>query len=111
MILDRTWNKKEQKITISYIDKLGNRQFYSKYLHHIKSYEYDKDGDLETWNGKKCKKVFKDTTQYTPNEFDILEFYMNYLKILMIFYMLKISLRFIVLTLRRKLVMSSQILY
>lgn len=74
MILDRTWNKKEQKITISYIDKLGNRQFYSKYLHHIKSYEYDKDGDLETWNGKKCKKVFKDTTQYTPNEFDILEF-------------------------------------
>ena len=74
MIVDRTWNKKDQKLTISYIDKLGNRQFYSKYLHHIKTYEYDVDGDLDTWNNKKCKRVFKDTTQYTPNEFDILEF-------------------------------------
>jgi hypothetical protein len=32
MILDRTWNKKEQKLTISYIDKQGNRQFYQKYF-------------------------------------------------------------------------------
>ena len=43
MILDRTWSKKEQKLIISYIDKLGNRQFYQKYLHHIKSYEYDSE--------------------------------------------------------------------
>ena len=28
MILNRTWNKKEQKLVVSYIDKLGNRQFY-----------------------------------------------------------------------------------
>ena len=74
MILDRTWNKKDQKLTISYIDKTGTRQFYQKYLHHIKTYEYDDNGDLETWNNRRCRKVFKDTTQYTPNEFDILEF-------------------------------------
>lgn len=74
MILDRTWNKKEQKITISYIDKNGSRQFYQKYLHHIKSYEYNPNGDIETWDGKKCSKIFKDTSDYTPNEFEILEY-------------------------------------
>ena len=47
MILDRTWNKKEQKLTISYIDKEGNRQFLSKYLRYIKGYEYDKDGEFD----------------------------------------------------------------
>lgn len=74
MILDRTWNKRDQKLTISYIDKLGNRKFYAKHLHHIKSYEYDANGEYETWNGKRCNKVFKDTLNYVPNEFDILEF-------------------------------------
>lgn len=74
MILDRTWNKKEQKLVISYIDKLGNRQFFQKYIHHIKSYEYDPDGEYLTWDGKKCKKIFKQTLDYTPNEFEILEF-------------------------------------
>ena len=74
MIIDRTWNKREQKLTISYVDKQGNRQFYHKYLHHIKTYEYDPNGKYDTWNGKKCSAVYKDTTNYTPNEFDILEF-------------------------------------
>jgi len=74
MILDRTWNKKEQKLIISYIDKLGNRQFYQKYLHHIKSYEYAKDGEFETWDGKRCNKIFKDTLDYTPTEFELLEY-------------------------------------
>lgn len=74
MILDRTWNKKEQKLVISYIDKLGKRQFFQKYIHHIKSYEYDADGEYETWDGKKCKKIFKETIDYTPNEFELLEF-------------------------------------
>ncbi len=74
MILDRTWNKNEQKLVISYIDKDGNRQFYQKYFHHIKTYEYDDQGDVDTWNNRKAKKVYKDTTNYTPNEFDILEF-------------------------------------
>lgn len=74
MILDRTWNKKEQKLVISYIDKLGNRQFFQKYIHHIKSYEYDSQGEYTTWDGKKCKKIFKETLDYTPNEFEILEF-------------------------------------
>ena len=74
MILDRKKNKKDRKLTISYIDKLGNRQFYQKYLHHIKTYEYDDNGELDTWNGRKCTKIFKDTTNYNPNEFDILEY-------------------------------------
>lgn len=74
MILDRTWNKKEQKLIISYFDKQGQRQFYTKYLHHIKTYEYDDNGPLDTWNNKKCKVVFKDSTQYEPSEFDILEY-------------------------------------
>jgi DNA polymerase elongation subunit (family B) len=74
MILDRTWNKNEQKLVISYIDKEGNRQFYQKYFHHFKTYEYDENGDVDTWDGKKARKVYKDTTNYTPNEFDILEF-------------------------------------
>ena len=74
MIIDRQWNQKEQKLVISYVDKLGNRQFYQKYLHHFKTYEYDPDGEFENWDGKKCKRVYKDTTTYKPNEFDILEF-------------------------------------
>ena len=74
MIIDRTWNKREQKLTISYVDKQGNRQFYHKYLHHIKTYEYDPNGKYDTWNGKKCSAVYKDASNYTPNEFDILEF-------------------------------------
>ena len=74
MILDRTWNKKDQKLVISYIDKLGNRQYFQKYLHHIKTYEYDEQGEFETWNGKRCNKVFKDTLNYSPTDFDFLEF-------------------------------------
>ena len=74
MIIDRLWNKKEQKLVISYVDKLGNRQFYYKYFHHFKTYEYDPNGDLENWDGRKIKTVYKDTTNYVPNEFDILEF-------------------------------------
>ncbi len=74
MILDRTWNKREQKLVISYIDKEGNRKFYQKYFHHMKTYEYDDNGDVDTWDNRKARKVFKDTTDYTPNEFDILEF-------------------------------------
>ena len=41
MILDRSWNKRERKLVISYIDKGGRRQFYQKFFHHIKTYEYD----------------------------------------------------------------------
>ena len=74
MILDRGWNKKEKKFIISYIDKQGRRQFFQRYLHHIKTYEYDENGSLETWNGRKCNVVFKDTQQYDPNEFDLLEY-------------------------------------
>ena len=74
MILDQTWNKKDQKLTISYIDKQGKRQFFQKYMHHIKTYEYDENGEFDTWNGKKCSKVYKDTINYSPTLFDILEF-------------------------------------
>jgi DNA polymerase elongation subunit (family B) len=74
MILDRSFNQKNQQLTITYIDKAGNRQYYQKYLHHIKTYEYDANGDMLTWDGKRCSKVFKDSTQYKPNEFDVLEY-------------------------------------
>ena len=47
---------------------------HQKYLHHIKTYEYDDNGEYETWNGRRCNKVFKDSTTYKPNEFDILEY-------------------------------------
>lgn len=74
MILDRTWNKRERKLVISYIDKNGARQFYQKYMNYFKTYEYDENGDIDTWNNKKARKIYKDTENYTPNEFDILEF-------------------------------------
>ena len=74
MIIDRSWNKREQKIVISYIDKNGNRKMYQKYMHHIKTYEYDENGAFDTWNNKKCNKVYKDSSTYRPNEFDMLEF-------------------------------------
>lgn len=74
MILDRTWNKREQKLVISYIDKAGNRKFFQKYLHHIKGYEYNPKGDFLTWDDKRCSQVFKPTEDYTPNEFELLEY-------------------------------------
>ena len=74
MILDRTWNKRDRKLTISYINKLGKRGFYTKYLGYMKTYEYDDEGDILTWNDRKCKEVYKDTSTYKPNEFDILEY-------------------------------------
>ena len=77
MILDRSFNPKNQQLTITYTDKGGNRQYYKKYLHHITTYEYDDNGEYDTWNGRKCSKVFKDSTQYKPNEFDILEYMYN----------------------------------
>lgn len=77
MIIDRTWNKYNQQLSISYLDEKGNRKMWQRYLHHISTYEYDKDGDMMTWDGKKCRKVFKDSTQYSPNEFDMLEFIYN----------------------------------
>lgn len=74
MIIDRQWNKKDQKLVISYVDKIGNRQFYQKYLHHFKTYEYDDNGEYLNWDGRKCNRIFKDTQTYEPNEFDILEY-------------------------------------
>ena len=74
MIIDRTFNRKNQKYTISYLDKNGNRAIWQKYLHHWATYEYDDKGLYDTWNGRKCNKIFKDSTQYLPNEFDQLEF-------------------------------------
>lgn len=77
MLLNRTWNKKNQELTISYINKQGQREFFKKSFHHIKTYEYDPNGEYETWNGQRCNKVYKSTegnNPYTPNEFDILEF-------------------------------------
>lgn len=74
MILNRTWNKRDHKFEISYLDKDGKRKLYQKYIHHWKTYEYDKNGKYETWNGKKCSTVYKDSSTYKPNEFDVLEY-------------------------------------
>lgn len=73
MIIDRQWNKYDQRLTVSYIDKDGKRKMWQKYLHHIKTYEYDENGQFDTWNGKKANKIYKDSTKYNPCEFDILE--------------------------------------
>ena len=73
MIIDRTWDKKDRKMIVSYLNKAGRREFYTKYFHHFATYENDPNGKYDTWDGKKCNKVFKDTTKYAPNEFDILE--------------------------------------
>lgn len=78
MIIDRIWNKYDQKLTVSYLDENGKRKMWSKYLHHIKSYQYaDPDKgekwDYDTWNHKKCAKIYRDSTKYKPNEFDLLE--------------------------------------
>lgn len=74
MIIDRTWNKWEKKLVISYVDESGNRQFYQKYLDYIKTYEFDDNGKYHNWDGRPCNRVFKSTADYKPNEFDLLEF-------------------------------------
>ncbi|MCH5167476.1 MAG: hypothetical protein J1F35_06225 [Erysipelotrichales bacterium] len=73
MIIDRTWNKFDQRLTISYLDKNNKRKIWKKYLHHISTYEFDDNGKYDTWDGKKANRIFKDSTQYKPNEFDLLE--------------------------------------
>lgn len=74
MILDRTWNKYNRQLVISYTDKDGNKQFFSKTLRYIGAYEYDENGEYETWNGRRANKIYKDTSKYIPNEFNILEY-------------------------------------
>ena len=74
MIINRTWNRYKQCLEISYLDKEGNRQLYTKYIHHWKTYEYDDNGRYDCWNGRKCNKIYKDSKTYSPNEFDMLEY-------------------------------------
>lgn len=77
MIIDRTWNKKNRTFTISYLDKNGMRKIYNKQMNYWKTYEYNPNGKMTTWDGKKCEVVFKDASKYSPNEFDQLEFMYN----------------------------------
>lgn len=77
MIIDRTWNKNTRNYIVSYLDENGNRKMYNKYIHHWSTYEYDDNGEYDTWNNRKCNRVYKDATQYSPNEFDELEFLYN----------------------------------
>ena len=74
MILNKTWNKKEQKLTISYINKQGGREFFSRYLSFVTGYEYSDNGEFETWDGKRCTKIWKDTSKNVPTEFELLEY-------------------------------------
>lgn len=73
MIIDRTWNKRTQNYVVSYIDKDGNRKLWNKYMHHWLTYEYDDNGKLDTWDDRKCSKIFKNSAEYSPCEFDQLE--------------------------------------
>lgn len=74
MIIAREWNRYKQQLEISYIDKQGNRQMFVKPIARWKTYQYDEKGNLNTWNNKKCIAVYKDSSTYSPNEFDILEY-------------------------------------
>lgn len=74
MIIAREWNRYKQQLEISYIDKQGNRQMFIRPMKRWKTYQYDEDGSLDTWNGKKCIPVYKEASTYSPNEFDILEY-------------------------------------
>ena len=38
MILERTRNKKDKKLVISYVDKNGNKQFYTKFFSYFRTY-------------------------------------------------------------------------
>lgn len=73
MIIDRTWNKRTQNYVVSYVDENGNRKLWNKYMHHWLTYEYDDNGKLDTWDGRKCSKIFKNSAEYNPCEFDQLE--------------------------------------
>jgi len=73
MIIDRAWNKNTLNYVVSYIDERGNRKIWNKYMHHWTTYEFDDNGDLTNWDGRRCKKIFKDAREYSPNEFDQLE--------------------------------------
>ena len=73
MIIDRTWNKNTQNYVVSYVDTNGNRKMWNRYMHHWTTYEFDMSGKFENWDGRKCNKVFKPATEYTPCEFDQLE--------------------------------------
>ena len=73
MIIDRSWNKNTQNYVVSYLDDKGNRKMWNKYMHHWTTYEFDDNGKLENWDGRKCSKVFKDSHDYNPCEFDQLE--------------------------------------
>lgn len=74
MILSRIWNKYSRQLEVSYLDENGMRQMYVKPMRYWKTYEYNDRGQYDTWDGRKCSPVFKDSSVYSPNEFDILEY-------------------------------------
>lgn len=73
MIIERSWNSYKRALDISYIDSNGQRKMWSKQYEFIKTYKYDDDGTLHTWNGKKCRVSYEKSDKYRPNEFDMLE--------------------------------------
>lgn len=74
MILSRIWNKKARQLEVSYLDAEGKRQMYIRPMSKWKTYEYDDNGGYDTWDNKKCSPVYKDSADYRPTEFDVLEF-------------------------------------
>lgn len=74
MILSRIWNKWERQLEVSYLDENGLRKTYKKPMRYWKTYEYNDNGEFDTWDNKKCSPIYKDSSEYKPNEFDILEY-------------------------------------
>lgn len=73
MILSRIWNKKERQLEVSYLDENGMRRLYKKPIRFWKTYEYNEDGEFDTWDNRKASIIYKDSATYNPTEFDILE--------------------------------------
>lgn len=74
MILSRIWNRKKKQIEVSYLDSEGQRQMFIRPIKFWKTYEYDDNGEVDTWDNRKARVIYKDAETYRPNEFDILEY-------------------------------------
>ena len=73
MILDYEYNKYKREMSISYVDERGHKKVIRRNVSRFKSYKYDENGTLPTWNGKKCSTIWKDGSQFNERtyKFDV----------------------------------------
>lgn len=67
MILDYDYSYKRREMSISYVDERGYKKLIKRNVDRFKTYRYDDDGDLDTWNGRKCVTAWTNK----PSKFDI----------------------------------------